>query len=499
MTVIAMALVAVSSISAAGTRANSVTTELSIALRKHPDDTLDTSLPYWQFLQNKLQLKFNFIPLPEEGWPEKRNVLLASGETYDMISTEPGIANMYGAEGLFDEIGPLLQQYKADNVLQDLLDPAVAYNFRDDQNRLFMIPRWYEYNAREDRGIIYRKDILDALGMQEPETMDGWYQVFKAVKATYPDMIPLTCNVFQAFADVLLPYWDVMRISGNYGFIGSQQASGRIVYTPATDNYRQALGYWAKLYSEGLLDREYPTITYDQWMEKIANGRIFAHLSSGYRADWSSEVSREAGTNIQYVMAKPPLSSAGKRELYGNFSPWIDIGVSIYSTSKHKAEAMKLFNYLYSTEGAREYAYGVEGLTYTVQNGNWVKKFSAVQFTPERFNIGYGSHLPRIDRIVDGTEYDDTTPNQLFVEEVYKPFSVMIPIIKVSDTAGDELRSINTSLDTFMNTLFNEVVIGRRSLNDWNAIVAEMERLGSRRGTELIQQAYDDWLANTRR
>lgn len=38
--------------------------------------------------------------------------------------------------------------------------------------------------------IIYRKDILDKLGLERPETIAQLYDVLVAVKAAYPDMIP---------------------------------------------------------------------------------------------------------------------------------------------------------------------------------------------------------------------------------------------------------------------------------------------------------------------
>jgi putative aldouronate transport system substrate-binding protein len=501
LTVIAMICIAVSSLSAGGSQSGGAV-EMSFALRKHPDDTLDTSLPYWKFLEDKLKIKLNLIPLPEEGWPEKRNVLLASGETYDLISTESSIANLYGDEGVFDEVGPLIEKYASkDSILRDLLDVAGTYNLRDDDNRLFGIPRWYEFYTLEDRGIVYRKDILDSLGLREPATMDEWYEAFKAVKAKYPDMIPLTCNVFQVYAgDVFLPYWDMEDISGGWGFIGSRRSEGQIVYLPATDNYRRLLEYWAKLYREGLLDREYVTINYDQWVERLSNGRVFANLTSGYRADWSTQIAKEAGNNFAYTLATPPLNSAGKRELYRNLSPWLgDLMTSVFSSSKHKAEAMKLIDYLYTTEGSKQNAYGVEGLTCTVKDGVWVKNWPSAEFNEQRQKIGFGQHLPHLTTIADEGMYDSSTPNQLKTVEVYKPLSVDIPHIKISAAADDALRDIRANLGTYRDTLFNEVVLGRRTTDNWNAIVGDMERLGSKQVTEIVQQAYNEYAAAGKR
>jgi putative aldouronate transport system substrate-binding protein len=436
--------------------------ELQIAIRKHGDDVLEGA--YFEMVEKKLNLKLTFIPMPEETLEEKRNVLLASGEKYDLISTDAGVANLWGQEGVFAEADPLIQQYGTGDI-QQLLDKGLTSHLRDRDFKLFMFPRNYHVNTKMDYTIAYRSDILKALGAQEPTTMDEWYTLFARVKERYPDVIPLTCNAFADYAKVFSSLWDMAYVTGNYGLIGSKMDQHTLEFMPLTQNYRDSVGYWQKLYAEGLLDKEWPTITNDQWTEKIANGRIFAYLTNEYRANWGEEIAKEAGNEFGWIGALWPVSVTGKRQHFKNPSPWIDFGMSIYEASAHKPEIMKFLNYMYTQECMLDFYYGVEGASYKVENGQRVSLFEEPAGPKRAQAVGMAWHLPRMDSFETSYGNLDSYPIRKHIIDGNE--GVIVPVtvsLKFTEAEGEELSQLQSTIDAQVLVNFSEIVLGRKSL-----------------------------------
>src|SRR5699024_5417034 len=123
---------------------------------------------------------YEFVP-PEE-YLNKLPILFASGELPDAIQTD-GIEDHAheGAleNGIFMELNSLLEEYGS-NILEDVPDEVWESPRVSRDGKIYAIPT---LNAAPNTRTAYiRKDWLDKLGMDTPETLDDWLAYFEGIK-----------------------------------------------------------------------------------------------------------------------------------------------------------------------------------------------------------------------------------------------------------------------------------------------------------------------------
>jgi putative aldouronate transport system substrate-binding protein len=333
------------------------------------------------------------------------------------------------------------------------------------------------------------------MGEKEPTTMDEWYQLFKKVKARYPDMVVLCersrgVDVFTHLA------FDMGKIEGYYGIIGSDFDKHQITYLPITTEWRDMLMYYNKLYTEGLLDPEYLTIQYNDWWEgKLGGGRAFACWTQNFnRADEASMLAHDAGlANVQWTVAETVKNfKTGERVQYKTGNPWQDSGWALNAKSKVKEAAIRFADYFFSDEYVIAHTYGdQEGVTYRMRDGKYSNLLPELEINkimggdgffdfPAKFEIQY--------------PYDTNPPMPATITHFEKNFKY-VKIIPTVVPAGniDRLTSISTDLETFADTAMDEFITGRRSFSTWDRYVQEVKALGSDEGVGIVQSWYDSY------
>ncbi|NJD01973.1 MAG: extracellular solute-binding protein [Ruminiclostridium sp.] len=469
-------------------------TPLTLALQKHPDDNLDTNAPYFKLLEEATNTKLTIIPLPQETLDEKRNVLLASGQVFDLLSVNSSMANLYGPEGIFAELDKLIDENAPNLKEKGILDKKSSFSKRSTDGKLYMIPRYYEGSTVVMNGIIYREDYLKEVGLSEPTTMDEWYNAFKAVKAKHPEVTPLVQkDMYDTARPVLGSNWDMGLIDGGFGVIGARMGENKIEFLNTTDNYKDFLTYLNRLYKEKLLDNEYVTMTYQQWTEKIASQKTFAYLSNVFRAVWGTDEAKKVGNDIKYIMSETPLGSTGKRQTFGMPDPWLD-GMAVYAKSKYQKEAVQFLDYLFGKEGSDSYYFGIEGETFKMENGKQVVTDTTPKWWEMRAKIGFGNNIPRYDSLL--TIFGDLDAQPVVKDGLEKntPYMVGIPWLNRSKEDQDTWNGLSAAIDTYSRTVFDQLIIGKESFDNWDKIKAEYEKLQVSKGVEIMQRAYDIYL-----
>lgn len=453
----------------------------------HSQDNTNVDLPWLQEFMKRTNIKLEILPMEENVAEEKRNLMLASGDIPDLISVNSVIANAYGEDGAFLPVDDLMKENAPE--LSALITVANTMHLRNPQDgKLYFIPIYYGLSDTSENTFNYRKDILDDLGLPEPETMDDWYNTFKKVKEKYPEIIPL-CERHRWLDFNATSAFDMAKIYQYWGMIGSQMDQKKIVYLPATENWKQFLMYFNKLYTEGLLDKEYLTIQYTDWWDaKIAGGKAFACWTMNFNRAWEA-----SSADVQWTTAKYPKNQTGNRQQFLTASPWVDNGMAISSKSKVQKEAMKALNYFYTDEGNILKQYGLEGVTYKKDGERLVRlpEGDRAAFDKKMTEIGtmfYWPYMSKVEEQVDLTQpiiKDHFDKNPQFV--------VRMPVLAPTSKAGtDELNSFLNDLITYTAEMMDKFVIGKESFDHWEAYVKELERLKANRGSEIVQE----WLNN---
>lgn len=344
-----------------------------------------------QALQAKtgVALKVETITSSEK---EKLATVFASGDLPDITnapywSTDPGgegeLIKNAGAQGMLLPLKSMIDKYPNVKRLYDVGVISQKYldkyiNNSEYNGEIYVIPTQTGRGKEDVRNWAYnlfaRKDILDKLSIK-PEsvtTEDAIYDLLKKIKAG-------------SFTDIngkpVIPgstwhngwnYADFLRGFNNGGVTGwAKQSDGTLVNDIFTDNYVNKVLYMRKLVAEGLMDAECFTQTDTQAKEKLVTGRV-AVFGCHYPNEYGFFKSTLYKTNpeMTYVPLGPILDQKGgvptQVERIGRSgSPVIFFSKNI----KDPEKAMSYVDYINSDEGLILTKFGIEGQTYTMDNG----------------------------------------------------------------------------------------------------------------------------------
>ncbi|AZB42479.1 extracellular solute-binding protein [Bacillus sp. FJAT-42376] len=296
---------------------------------------------------------------------EAFNLMIASGKIPDLVFEKKENLNKYGKEGAFIPLEDLIKEHAPH--IQSYLDkmPEIMKVSEAADGHLYYLPFIADGEAAE--GWFIRQDWLDKLGLKMPQTVDEYYTVLKAFKEKDPngngkaDEVPLFSRINQRI-------FDLASLWGGYGDFYLK--GDKVAYGPMEIDFGTAMENLAKWYGEGLIDPEIFT--------RGATSRdvLFGNNTGGSTHDWFAstvtynDISKKHTPDFNLVPMAPPENAKGERVEPTVRSPFNNYtGVAIGHSVKDKVAAIKYLDYFFTEEGRRLMNYGVEGDTYTVENG----------------------------------------------------------------------------------------------------------------------------------
>ncbi|RDY26824.1 extracellular solute-binding protein [Lachnotalea glycerini] len=215
--------------------------------------------------------------------------------------------------------------------------------------------------------VMYNQKWLDQLNMEQPKTLDDFVTMLRAFRdndmngnGDTTDEIPMSVK-----ADFLPSmFGPAFGLDLDNGFYVDENSIVHYAYYES-ENYKKYLSFLNELYTEGLLEMEYTSLTRDQITER------FAQNMTGVTFDYSWQMSQLYSKQFQeydqetgIVVGGEPLS--GEYEgAYVAINPvkWI---YGVTTDSKNQNLAIKFLDFAMSEECQKLYAWGIENETYTV-------------------------------------------------------------------------------------------------------------------------------------
>ncbi|MER5195428.1 ABC transporter substrate-binding protein [Streptomyces sp. NPDC002755] len=346
----------------------------SVLHNNNPVYPLKDSWLFWAELTKRTGITLKPVAVPLSDYEKKRSVLIGAGDAPFLIPK-----TYHPAEVAFVSSGAILpvSEYVhlmpnfQDKVRKWKLEPELD-SIRQSDGKYYLLPGLHE-KVKSGYSLSLRTDILDKLGLSLPTTWDEVYDVFKAIKAEFPDRYPFTDRwstntPFPAAA--LLSYLGQahgVKAGWTYDNISFDTKAGQFVFTGATNGYRQMVEYLRKLVAEKLMDPESFTQTDDDAVQKLLGEKSFAisanpqELVQNYRYNLEKQVS---GAKIEMVPV--PLGPAGPVVIGG---ARLENGVMVSAKALKSDTFVAMMQFVdwlwYSDEGQRFAKWGVQGVTYT--------------------------------------------------------------------------------------------------------------------------------------
>lgn len=330
--------------------------------------------PVAGMLEQKTGYKVKFDMLPQDNPVQKLNLLMSSGEPYDVVTmfSDMALFSDYAQKGALVDLNPLIDKYGPNikkAISQQSLDALTI------DGKLYAIPTSVTYEVNSS--ILIRTDWLKKAGLQMPATTDELAAVLEAFKAKDPggngsQNVPLTIK-----GD--LPMLD--NIAGAFGMPNQwNDVDGKLVPRLLDPGYADYITYVSGLYNKGLLDKEFVVNKDATAKEKFTSGKagaIIVHWADIPGISAALKKSQPDAT-ISFVPAlKGPKGKTGFSANAG-----FDRLTFVPKAAKHPEDAVKYINDLLEPNTFKELAIGVEATHYKLENGAYTPILPI--FTDER-------------------------------------------------------------------------------------------------------------------
>lgn len=321
----------------------------------------------------------------------------------------------------------------------------------------------------KDRGVVLRKDILDAMKLEVPTTFDEFEDVLYAVKEAYPEMIPFSSEMRWMYAQHM---FSSLSNAYNCSYPFYCVDGENVEFAMFSEDYKAFLQRIATWYKDGLIDPDFAAVGKGDVRGKLANGQAFAVIQQASNSATSAKSCTVEGAEFVAI----PSLVMNEGDTIRNFALTGMKTINNYTFSvsgncpEEKLEAViRYLDFCYSQKGQELLSYGLEGVSFTKdENGNII--FPEVHVMDASGQNELCKRTMWAGEIIGG-EY--------FVDEYQKPFVDVY--VNYDEHAGVDLPMNDTEsavyaeyfgdLDTYCQEKIVGLVLGTESFDSWDSIV----------------------------
>ncbi len=451
-------------------------------------------------LEERTGIKVEYIhPNKAGGLVGSFEVMISSNNLPDIIEMSwegaPGGALKQLNEQKIIDLSPLLEKYAPDykGFLEEH-DDARQIAILDNGQCPYFIGGYAEDYQTVFFGPFFRKDWLDELGLELPETIDEWEIALRAFKEQKGAEAPLGITP------------DALGINALIGAYGVQwrfyQDNGQVKFGPFEPGFRDFVERMAKWYQEGLIDPMYPFVSYDIMEMNLFEGKTgagFCYLGADL-GPWQKKIEEEQ-LQMRITSVKNPSLKKGETTQIAPRDPKYikTYGAAVSAGCKSPQLAVQFLNYAYTEEGNRYFNFGEEGVSYTMQNG--IPTYSAL--ITDNPDMSMGTALAMYTRTSYGGPFikDAQYTIQYYRTDLQKEAldkwgdnnaaQHILPQIEISYENAEQLSQNITKAIEYQNQTVTKFIIGEIPLSQYDQFVQTLRAYGMEEVIRAMQKSYD--------
>lgn len=465
----------------------------SSAIGKFQTDLNDN--PTFQELENRTNIHMDWRYPTQGGETEALNLMFSSNDYTDTIITL-GPGDYIGGFDKFieDEIIYDLKDLVNDNCPNYLevikRDSTVYKQLHTDTGNLPSFRMMLTERQLCYLGYYARQDLLDAAGYTKtPVTYGDWHEMLVALKGSTSKQ-PM--YLFEAI------------LSAGYGASSEfMQIDGKVTYGPMTNEYRDYLSMVADWYSEGLIDTDFMTrrhffLDFGEFLN--GSFALYPMVSAFYDTFTAS------GMQIK-VLPYAKVNESDKRVINSGSSETTLQGATgtITTDCENPVLMARWYDYLYSPDGSLLGSYGIEGQSYTMENGKPVFTDLIMKNTEDltagdaKSSYAFSMSLPYL--VMTERENDTLSEGAYKATELWDTDWDLANTRTIQgDLTADEsvqYTSIFNDINTYVSEFKSQVISGTVKITDetWSNFVDQLNSMRIDRCIELKQAAMDRYNA----
>ncbi len=357
-------------------------------------------------------------------------------------------------------------------------------------------------------GLIIRQDWLDDLGLETPETPEEVTSVLREFRDKKGATVPFSFTLSQ-LRSFGLGTTGGSCLTSPFGLptVGFYQHDGKVYNGFYQAEYKGVLEWLHSLYEEGLLDPNFATIEDSVQSSNIMNGQsgiTIGRLNGGVGGYLQTMAEKDPTFNV--IGFGPLVAQKGDVPMTTHYSNPVNGYFNVITSScKDQELAAKFLNYPYTEQGHLLYNFGVEGVSYTMENGTPTYT-ELITKNPDGLNMQYA--LAQYTRSWSG---DGMLQDPLYIIQ-YSPFpqqketlkrwtnstakEYKMPLVSVADEFANEYSALISDINTYTDEMTIRFITGQESLDNFDsAYMATLQSMNIERAIELQQMALDEFNA----
>ncbi len=483
--------------------------------------------PFTKLVEEKTNVKLDFVVGPSNDNNDKRNVLMASGDYPEVFLSgnfTPAEQMKFGTQGVFLPLNDLIEKHAPNlkQILEERPDIKAAVTAPD--GNIYAMPQVNEcYHCWYAQKMWINQQWLDNLGMKMPTTTDEYAEVLRAFKTKDPnqngkqDEVPLSGALYTWHGDVtgFLMNAFIYNTGDGQAYSYIRVKDGKVQMAAAQPEWLEGLKYMNMLFKEGLIDPQAFTQN-QEGLQQLGNNPDAAILGSFTIGHVGMGISRTTDRHKEYT-AVPPLKGPAGVQLSGYYKSVGNQGRFAITNKADEAKqiaAIKVLDYLWTEEGTFGQVFSVKGDKWTDAdagqlgaNGKPAKfKVDPSYFTDQVRSDGWDQAGPDFrsrDRFesqaVSQDIYDPEGYEVRLVQETQKydgfepkPEEFFPIDIFISPEDGEKAAQYKQSLEDYAKTSMLQFITGNKDVDkDWDSYLNGFNGLRLDEYLQILQKAYD--------
>ncbi|MDF2835235.1 MAG: hypothetical protein K0Q63_875 [Paenibacillus sp.] len=469
-----------------GTSGEDATVKISVAsMPKYPPNEIPND--YVEEVEKRFGMQWDFESIPLTAGIEKYNVMFASGDYPDFIPNmnSPTSVKKWASSGYLLPIGDYIDRLPNYRKLFSDEDWELLLSYGSSNGKLYMLP---SVASSDPMTWIYRKDAFDKAGIASfPATMDELYESVKKLKEAYPDSVPIGVrggtenggvkNLMNGFRQAFRN----PQNSNTRGFWNDPDEGGKVVWNLASTKHRDMLTFIAKLYKEGLVEKEFATLTQDQWKAKRLTGKVLLDFQyASHTVDPDYALTDIPGGQWEFARTLPSASEQPALEFKPlNFSLFGPVFSSKLADEPEKLD--RLIEYVEwgaTAEGQLFHQAGLDNVTY-VNEGGTLKYKEGLDRQKVAEQHGFDWWLSQ------SADFMKSDAGYLKKQEAMKEFAPNYNVTpKNAPLTDEEQETVGTTVSALEDVAYQfatKAIMGMIDIGSdeaWNGYLSDLEKVG---------------------
>jgi putative aldouronate transport system substrate-binding protein len=470
--------------------------------------------PLYTEAMKRTGIEVTWLHPPQGQDDENFNLMIASNELPDLIYRDwnryPGGPEKALSDGVIIELNDIIENQMPNLWSVYTQNPDWLKAAKTDSGTLYDFPF---FRGHEDLMVFFgpqmRKDWLDEMGMETPETLAEWDKLLVAFKEAGYVEYPLTFTNFRRGRGINAAGGIFIQAFGTtWDF--HQTDSGKVRFGPNTNEFKEFLIFFKDWYDRGLVDPEFFSNERKTFDAKVVNGDAAAwnsYTGSGIGAYIDSHRGDDSGYDL--IAAKYPVINKGDTPFFGqrdtNVRP---TGTGITTQARNIDLAAEWSDYPYGEEGHILFNFGIEG-----ENFEWVydypgwegKKFG--KYNDLMMNNPEGKTLSQMGGlytrafyagpIIQERQYIWQYAHRKQQQDAIMLWAQtdaakhMIPPTTPTPAEAEDKATIMSEINTYRDEMVVKFITGQEPIENFGAFQARLKQMGIERAIEIEQAALN--------